>query len=334
MLILSLCFSRVVSAGDSQENGSLQTKQTSVDHAELPEAYKKVYAMINGKPELLVSFQDFYQYKRKNKYYHGKPPESELQTFIESVQTELIDQILVHDYIDKNFPDFIYDQQEIDLQVKRFDEQMAGVESWNLVRVPYLAVYERRLIRDLLYRAYKDQFEAAIVISDDEIKNFYNDHPEKFTQPPRSRVSLILLGVDPSAGVAAWKESEALLNQIRFRIVNGESFAEMAKEFSTDPSSKNNGDMGFVHKGSISSVAQEAIDTLAPGEMTPVLTLLQGLALFQLTERVESEHHAFDEVKERASSLALQNKKVKKWNAFIESLRADAKVDILIKNES
>jgi hypothetical protein len=296
----------------------------------LPDAYRQIYAMVDGESELLVSFQDFYQYKRRNKYYHGQPPEAEYQTFVKTVRTEWLDQILLQHYLAKNNPDYTYDTVEVDSQVVRFDEQMQTVASWPLVRELYLKVYRQRLVRDLLYRAYQDKLRAETKLTEQEALAFYQQHPEKFTQPPRSRVSLILLAVDPSAGSLAWQEAKQQLDQVRFRLVNGEDFAETAAELSTDPTAQNGGDMGFVHEGSISGTAEEALTDIKPGEMTQVLTLLNGVAIFKLTERIPAEHHEFAAVKQRASDLALQNKQVSVWQDFIESLRKDAKIEILL----
>ncbi|QSX37700.1 peptidylprolyl isomerase [Shewanella sedimentimangrovi] len=296
---------------------------------QLPPSYTQVYARIDGNPELLVSFQDFYQYKRRNKYYHSQPPEAEYASFLDAVKREWLEQIVLQNYLQQQKPDFQVDNNEVDAQVIRFDEQMQNNPDWPVVKDAYLKVYRQRLIRDLLYRAYKDEFEKSVTVSEEEARHFYEQHPEKFTQPPRNRVSLILMAVDPSAGAEAWNSTRKQLEQVRFRIVNGEDFAEMAREFSTDPSAENGGDMGFVHKGSISNIADEALSKIAPGEMTPVLMLLNGMALFRLDERLPEQHHSFDEVKQRAAGLALQEKSVASWEKFITELTQRAKVEIL-----
>ncbi|QSX30487.1 peptidyl-prolyl cis-trans isomerase [Shewanella cyperi] len=300
--------------------------------SELPPSYTQIYARIDGTPELLVSFQDFYQYKRRNKYYHSQPPEAEYASFLEGVKREWLEQIVLQNYLQQQKPDFRVDNNEVDAQVARFNEQMQNNPDWPLVKEAYLKVYRQRLLRDLLYRAYKDEFEKSVTVSEDEARQFYEQHPEKFTQPPRNRVSLILMAVDPSAGAEAWDSTRKQLEQVRFRIVNGESFAEMAREISTDPTAENGGDMGFVHKGSISNIADEALAKIVPGEMTPVLMLLNGMALFRLDERLPEQHHSFDEVKQRATGLVLQDKRVASWDKFITDLTQQAKVEILIQD--
>lgn len=298
--------------------------------AALPDAYTLPYINIDGNPHLVAEFQDFYQFKRRNKYYHGQPPETEYQSFVDSVREEWIEQILLDNYLRASNIEIPIDQQEIDTRAKKFEEQMVGVPSWKEVGPAYMPIYRKRLVRDLIYRSYKAQLFEETQVSETDVKVFYDKHPEKFTQPMRNNVSLILIGVAPSAGGVVWKEARTEMERIRFEIANGRDFAEMAEVYSTDPTADQGGDMGVVHKGSISSIAQTALNEIEPGDLTPVLTLLQGVALFKLNERFESEHHSFAEVKQRAAGLCLQNKQQQRWLGLMDDLRQKAKVDILI----
>ncbi|HWH72317.1 MAG TPA: peptidylprolyl isomerase, partial [Candidatus Sulfotelmatobacter sp.] len=88
--------------------------------------------------------------------------------------------------------------------------------------------------------------EMKITVSDDEVKKFYDENPSKFEQPEMIRASHILLstrdmesGKELSAEQKAAKKKKA--EELLARARKGEDFAKLAKEFSEDPGSKDNG---------------------------------------------------------------------------------------------
>ena len=66
---------------------------------------------------------------------------------------------------------------------------------------------EQRLVS--LATITEDVVADDIEITDDQIQAYYDANPDKFTEPRRQRVSVILLKVDPSSGSEAWQAAMA-----------------------------------------------------------------------------------------------------------------------------
>jgi parvulin-like peptidyl-prolyl isomerase len=115
-----------------------------------------------------------------------------------------------------------------------------------------------------------------------------------------ARVRHIMIRVDAPTEEAA----QAALDEItslRERIINGESFAKLATEYSEDPSSRSRGgDLGWVRRGELADAIDQYVWTAPIGEISPVLMSSYGLHIVLVTERYFSEAEQYEEeLKER-----------------------------------
>ena len=91
---------------------------------------------------------------------------------------------------------------------------------------------------------------AKISVDDAQLKAYYDEQkaktPERFSQAEQRRVRHILLSVnDPKEDAAVKAKAESILK----RLQAGEDFAKLAKEFSQDPGSANQGgDLGWSER--------------------------------------------------------------------------------------
>ena len=94
------------------------------------------------------------------------------------------------------------------------------------------------------------QLAAKVSVDDAQLKAYYDEQkaktPELFTQPEQRRVSHILLPVaNPTDDAAVKAKAEGILK----RAQAGEDFAKLAKEFSQDPgSAQQGGDLGWSER--------------------------------------------------------------------------------------
>ena len=94
------------------------------------------------------------------------------------------------------------------------------------------------------------QLAAKVNVDDAQLKAYYDEQkaktPERFSQPEQRRVSHILLTVaNPKDDAAVKAKAEGILK----RAQAGEDFAKLAKEFSQDPgSAQQGGDLGWSER--------------------------------------------------------------------------------------
>lgn len=117
--------------------------------------------------------------------------------------------------------------------------------------------------------------------------------------------------------VVAEVEAKRRLSEIRERIVKGADFAEIARLQSEDASSVRGGDLGWLSPGDTVPEFEQAMDALAPGQISAPVQSPFGWHLIQVMER-----RTEDLTKEREKRLAQQAIRARKSEeAFTEWVR-------------
>jgi len=114
---------------------------------------------------------------------------------------------------------------------------------------------------------------TEVEVSDDEIKAQYDkDREEKYKKGPASRAKFIAFEEKPSD--KDFEDVKKAAIEIRNRAMNGESFKELAMEYSEDPGSgQNGGSLGVFGKGQMVPEFEAVAFALKEGEISqPVKT--------------------------------------------------------------
>ena len=163
-------------------------------------------------------------------------------------------------------------------------------------------------IRYLLFEP-KD-YTRGVQVTPKEIEAHYQSNQEKFGQPRRLRVRHILIKTDvkdAEATAQARKKAES----IREEAQKGKDFAQLAKQYSEDPGTKEKGgDLGFISRGQVVPEFEEAIFALKAGGISPIIQTPYGLHVAKVEEIQEAKVEPLDKVKNQILTL-LQNRKAK-----------------------
>ena len=260
-------------------------------------------------------------------YYHGRPPTGE--EFIEfrrDVADQMIDRELL--LLEARRRDLQPDQQKIDARIASYEARYGDTERWQTEGPQMVAALRAKFEEDSLVDALEADVRSVSAPGADELRDFYDANPDLFTEPAQNRVRVILLGVPPSAEAPAWQAAREEAQRILDQLGGGASFEELARLHSSDQTAEHGGDMGFMHAGTLSPVAEDAIDRLENGEVTEPIKVLEGIAIFQLMERKQEELNEFSEVEERAEELWKRQRGEQEWSELVAQLRSDAEVNV------
>jgi peptidyl-prolyl cis-trans isomerase D len=148
----------------------------------------------------------------------------------------------------------------------------------------------------------KDYLKQA-QITPKEVENYYQNNQEKFGQPKRVKVRHILIKSDsknPEALAKARKKAES----IREEAAQGKDFAQLAKQYSEDPGTKDQGgDLGTITRGQVVPEFEEAAFSLKAGGISRVIQTPYGLHVLKVDEIQEGKVEPLEKVKDQIQSI-------------------------------
>jgi len=131
-----------------------------------------------------------------------------------------------------------------------------------------------------------------VEVDDDMVRELFNARQEMTQASVRRRVAHILVeSIDDGS-------QTAIVEEIQTKLASGGDFAELAREYSDDlGSAEQGGDLGFVESGAFPAEFESAILGLAEGEVSKPVETDSGIHLIRLTELETVEALVFEDEK-------------------------------------
>jgi peptidyl-prolyl cis-trans isomerase C len=109
--------------------------------------------------------------------------------------------------------------------------------------------------------------------SEEQIRTYYEQHQSEFRSGEEVRVRQILVN------------DEAMARDILKKLKEGVAFDELSSELSRAPNAKRGGEIGFVRRGDVPKMFEDAIFGLAVGEVSDVIRTDSTYHIFKVDER-------------------------------------------------
>lgn len=216
---------------------------------------------------------------------------------------------------------------QIKQQFPSEDEFTKALASQNLT----IASLTEQMRQDMaLSKLVESEVKPQIKVEETDIKQFYDQNPDRFQEPESIRASHILFKLDPGATDVQKKESRQKAEDVLKQVKNGGDFAALAKEHSDDGSAAQGGDLNFFGRGQMVPPFETAAFALKSGETSEIVESQFGYHIIKLTDRRPSRTVPLADVAARIGQFLTSQQQQEKTNAFINALRARGKVEILL----
>lgn len=294
--------------------------------AAAPTATPPFMAVVSGTVISAAEFDAAANEAARQKFYHGKPPEGAIEKLMRDVADGMIDRILLVEEIKRQ--GLKPNAATVDAKISEYEKRYASSARWQQERERILPSLRERLEQDDILAALEARVRDVPAPSEAQARAYYRANPEKFTEPEKMALSLILLEVDPSSPESAWQAAETEAGAIRMQLREGADFAELAKKHSKHESAGNGGKLGYLHRGMLPEGIQEKVDEMKPGDLSAPTRILQGYAVFRYDALQKEKHHDFETVRERATDLTRREQSEDAWKSFVAGLRKAAKIQV------
>ncbi len=166
----------------------------------------------------------------------------------------------------------------------------------------------------------------TIAIDETDVINYYNLHPEEFTEPEEYRLRGIILLSEGRSEEGIQTEKQ----EIDEKLAAGEDLATLAGQYSDGPQKESQGDMGTFQKGQLAENLQQTVENLDEGSLTPWIQMPNGWYLIKLEEKKESRLKPFEEVKKEIEDMLFNQEQQVKIEGYIKDLKNRSYIKILI----
>ena len=148
--------------------------------------------------------------------------------------------------------------------------------------------------------------------SEDNIRQYYEDHIDRYAVEEQRTASHILLALEEGKTLEDSPKVKQTLQEIQDRLEAGESFEKLAEEFSEDPgSAQQGGSLGQVARGVMVAPFEEALYALTEtGQISEPVRTSFGIHLIRLDDLKPRQVKSFEEVKGQLQSEYAMNKAV------------------------
>ena len=288
-------------------------------------------AVVNGS---VISQADFDRELRVTQRWFsrmGKPlTDSQLSAMKQETLDRMIDRELLYQESQKK--GFKIDTAALDEEFKkRFPDEAKFKQMLSSMELTEAAM-KSQFARGRAIQSFIDkEFSEKTTVSEEEIKGYYDSHPELFKQPEQVRASHILIKVDSQADASQKTEARKKLEEIQEKLKKGEDFSALATASSQCPSNSRGGDLGYFGRGQMVQPFEETAFSLKPGEVSDIVETQFGYHLIKVVDKKAAGTTPYKDAKGQIEQRLKREKVQKEVSSYVAKLKEEAKVERFLK---
>jgi peptidyl-prolyl cis-trans isomerase SurA len=282
------------------------------------ELVDKILATVDGEPVTIYQLKQF---------THDNIRGRQLSASID--QAGLLDALITETLIQKEVSDkgIVVRDEDIDRYIEAIKERnkiddeklKTALAAQGLTMEGYRAQIREEIERDQLVGR---EIRGKVTVTPEDVQRYYEAHLSEYSTPARVQVAHIVFRLDADAPRDKVAAATAKAQEVYERIEKGADFAEMAKQYSEDPSGANGGDLGWFKQGELLDSLEKAAARLKVGEVSEPVRSKVGVHIIKLEAREGAAHQSLDElsdqIKQQLYKDALEER-FQKW--LTEDLR-------------
>lgn len=206
------------------------------------------------------------------------------------------------------------------------EDLVAGLKEQGITYEEYREKIKSELERHRLINA---QVKAKIIIREEEITRYYEEHKGDFRVEETVRLEGIFLIQKDPKDAEEIRQLQMKGEDILARLRQGEDFGDLAKQFSRGPGAEEEGALGVFETVQLDADVKKAIDGIEEGEFTGLITRPNGVQIIKLIERQRGALKPIEDVRDIIYETLYQEEVNTRYESWIGELRKEAYTKIL-----
>lgn len=172
------------------------------------------------------------------------------------------------------------------------------------------------------------EVKSKIVITEEDLSDYYQDHIEQFSETHKVKLARILLKTGNPANKEEISKAKKRGEKIRRKLEEGSNFSDMARAYSQGPAGPEGGCLGWIPFDQLDPLLKKRIAKLSPGEYTKVHQCPSGVQIVQIIED-KGGIKPFDEVRDAIYSTLYKAKVEEKFAEWLSNLREESFIRVV-----
>jgi peptidyl-prolyl cis-trans isomerase SurA len=202
------------------------------------------------------------------------------------------------------------------------DDLQKGVEASGLTWEGYKTTIRNGLLQKEVVRR---EVGTHVDISPDEVKQYYEAHPQEFTLPERvtlSEISLSTEGKSPEEFAAVRAKAEGL----RSSVLNGDDFNRVAQLYSQGSTAKDGGALGTFKKGELAPQIEAVVFQMNKGQISEVIQTRTGFEFLKVEDHFQAGLQPLDAVQADIFNTVHAQKTLPLMRDYLAELREQSNI--------
>ncbi len=296
----------------------------------------RIVAVVNDEvitfTELNRAFEPYAKNIETN--YKGKDKETVLQKNKALFLQRLVDQMLIEHEAKKagagiaNIKDEEIMNVVNDMLVKNKMSMDSYIKQLNAEGNTLDNVKKEIKAQMLRMRLLRREVQSKILVTDEEIGNYYDRHRQDYEGKEAVRIKQLLVPVPAGANKATRDNAREQASQIHKRILKGESMEMLAAQYAKGPAAVQGGDTGFVERGVILPNVEKVAFAMSVGQVSDVIESEMGYHIIAMIDKRGAGRKPLRVVRDEIKAKIEEEKIATKYDEWIEGVRKKSFIDI------
>jgi peptidyl-prolyl cis-trans isomerase SurA len=202
------------------------------------------------------------------------------------------------------------------------EDLQKGVEASGLSWENYKTTIRNGLLQKEVVRR---EVGSHVDITREEVKQYYDAHPQEFTLPERvvlSEISLSTDGKSPEEMAAVRNKVEGL----RTSVLNGDDFNQVARLYSQGSTAKDGGSLGTFKKGELAPQLEQTVFQMSKGQITDVIQTRTDFEILKVDDHLQAGLQPFEKVEPDIHGVILAQKMQPRIRDYLAELREQSNI--------
>ena len=247
------------------------------------------------------------------------------ETLVKQYGSDTVDQMINDKIVEAEAKkkDITISTSTVNSEIDKLKEQYGGEDAFNQALVDSSTTLTALKSDIKNYLLIKKLLEPEIKITDDEMKTYFEENKDSFATAEQVKASHILVA------------DEATAKKVKEKLDNGEDFAALAKEYSTDDSTKDSGgELGYFAKGDMVAAFEDAAFAMSVNQISDPVKTDYGYHIIKVEDKKAAQSANYEDSKAKIKETLFDQKVDSQYQTWLDEKKKNYDIENTLSSEA